>query len=77
MEDDLANERIRPLHSIQISLLAGIIVYVHAFALCKIVAQKSRISGEPPPLACECGTRHSLLVYYMRAYTRRRDGPFL
>jgi hypothetical protein len=57
MEDDLANERIRPLHSIQIPLLAQVIGFVHAFALRKIVAQKARIRLEAPPQPCECGTQ--------------------
>lgn len=57
MVDQLANEKIRPLHSIQITLLAGVIGYVHSFALRKIVAQKARIDPDQPPLLpCTCGT---------------------
>jgi hypothetical protein len=56
MEDGLPNEHIRPLHSIQIPLLIGVIGYVHAFALRKIVTQKARIDVDAPPLPCECGT---------------------
>jgi len=61
MEDDLANERIRPLHKIQIPLLQQVISYVHAFALRKIVQQKARVQvvdGAPfqPPLPCDCST---------------------
>jgi hypothetical protein len=61
IEDDLANERIRPLHKIQIPLLQQVISYVHAFALRKIVQQKARVqvvNGAPfqPPLPCDCST---------------------
>jgi hypothetical protein len=61
MEDQLANEMIRPLHSIQIPLLQQVISCVHAFALRKIVQQKARITivdGVPftPSLPCNCGT---------------------
>lgn len=56
LEDALATERIRPLHAIQIPLLAGVIGFVHAFALRKIILQKQRLTKEPPPLPCDCGT---------------------
>jgi len=78
MEDDLANECIRPLHSIQIPLLAQIIDFVHAFALRKIVTQKSRIGQEAPPLPCDLRHSnvygHTLLAYLMGEVTRRWDG---
>jgi hypothetical protein len=54
MEDDLANESIRPLHSIQIPLFATVIGFVHAFALRKVVAQKSRIGGTPRYMGIPC-----------------------
>lgn len=71
----IAQQQIKPKHSVNIPLLAAILPFVHGYALSKLVKEHSKLPIQGPPLqGCTCTIQQALgLPCFHTIYQRKRE----
>jgi hypothetical protein len=75
IQSTIAQQQLRPRHSINIPLFAAILQHIHAYALQKILQEKAKLPTRgSPPLGCTCSIQQSLgLPCYHKIWQRQQE----
>jgi hypothetical protein len=68
IQSTIADQQLRPKHSINIPLFAAVLKQVHGYALQRILVEHTKLPARlvgPPPASCTCSIQQSIgLLYY-------------
>ena len=76
IESTVAQQQLRPRHSVNTPLFAAILQHIHAYALQKILQEERKLParGGPPPSSCTCSIQQSMgLPCYHKIWQRRQE----
>jgi hypothetical protein len=76
IQSTVAQQQLRPKHSVNIPLFAAVLQHVHAYALQKILQEQRKLParGGPPPSSCTCSIQQSIgLPCYHTIWQRRQE----
>ena len=76
IESTVAQQQLRPKHSVNIPFFAAVLKYIHGYALQKILQERRKLParGSPPP-SCTCSIQQSLgLPCYHTIWKRQQEG---